>query len=112
MPVMPAAFSYSGPLMMIAVAFQAIGDACGPRSWIVDAPSVCHPADLRMAARIGEPCIEIAGPAAELLLLALTGVALTRAAQLEGLRWGLFRSRRTTVLRRSANRIGKPLRTV
>ncbi|MCM5681385.1 MATE family efflux transporter [Schlegelella sp. S2-27] len=95
MPVMVAMFFAAGPLMMIASYFQAIGDAGRAAILSLSKPYLfAMPLTFAFAFAFGEEGIWMAGPAAEILLLALTAIVLGQAARREELRWGLFKATR------------------
>lgn len=93
MPVMVAMFFIAGPVMMVAGYFQAIGDA--GRAAILSLAKTyvfAIPLTFLLPTLIGEPGIWLAGPIAELLLLAVAIVVLANTARRYGLGWGLFRA--------------------
>ncbi|WP_417681994.1 MATE family efflux transporter [Roseibium sp.] len=91
LPVMTAMYFISGPLVMIAMYFQSIGDAgraavlglAKPYAFVI-------PMIFLLPLAFGEQGIWIATPVAELLLLGLTTVVLIATARRRNLRWGLF----------------------
>lgn len=91
LPVMTAMYFLSGPLVMIAIYFQSIGDAgraavlglAKPYAFVI-------PMIFLLPLAFGEQGIWMATPVAELLLLGLTGVVLVATARRRNLRWGLF----------------------
>ncbi|OKL42746.1 MATE family efflux transporter [Pseudovibrio exalbescens] len=93
MPMIVAMFFAAGPLVMIAAYFQAIGDA-GPAAILgLSKPYLfAMPLTFLLPFPLGEQGIWMAGPVAEVLLLALTGCVLCRTAHQKDLRWGLFKS--------------------
>ncbi|SFS13849.1 MATE family efflux transporter [Yoonia litorea] len=91
LPVLSAGFFVAGPLMMIAMHFQAIGDAARAAVLGLSKPYLfAIPLTFVLSGLIGEPGIWIAGPLAEALLAGLTGLVLSRLARKQSLRWGLF----------------------
>ncbi|TDK52128.1 MATE family efflux transporter [Antarcticimicrobium luteum] len=91
LPVIVALFWLAGPLMLIASHFQAQGDAVRAAMLGLSKPYLfAIPLTLLLALSVGEAGIWFAGPMAELCLLGLTAVVLTRIARRRGLRWGLF----------------------
>jgi len=77
LPVLGGLFTLAGPLMMVAMHFQAIGDA--PRAALLGLAKpylFAIPLTFLLAARIGEAGIWLAAPLAEALLLGLTLVVL------------------------------------
>ncbi len=91
LPVLSAGFFAAGPMMMIAMHFQAIGDAGRAAVLGLSKPYLfAIPLTFVLAGLIGEPGIWIAGPLAEALLAGLTGLVLARLARKQSLRWGLF----------------------
>lgn len=83
LPVISAGFFAAGPLMMIAMHYQAIGDAGR-------AAIFAMPLTYLLAGTMGEPGIWLASPLSEVLLLALTAFVLMQLAKQRSLRWGLF----------------------
>ena len=91
LPVMTAMYFISGPLIMIAIYFQSIGDAgraavlglAKPYAFVI-------PMIFLLPIAFGERGIWMATPVAELLLLGLTTVVLATTARRRSLRWGLF----------------------
>jgi len=95
MPVIVAMFFAAGPLVMIATYFQAIGDAGRAAILGLTKPYLfAIPLTFLLPFAFGEQGIWLAGPVAEMLLLALTAIVLGRTAQREELRWGLFKATR------------------
>jgi putative MATE family efflux protein len=91
LPVLSAGFFAAGPMMMIAMHFQAIGDAGRAAILGLSKPYLfAIPLTFVLADALGEPGIWLAAPAAEVLLLGLTGFVLARVARRRALRWGLF----------------------
>ncbi len=98
LPIMAVTFFLSGPLMIIAMHFQAIGDA--PRAALLGLSKpylFAIPLTFALATLIGEPGIWLAGPVAELLLLVLTVGVLARRAQQGGDRLGIFAARQAVL---------------
>ncbi len=90
LPVMVAMFLATGPLMMVAGYFQAIGDAGRAALLGLSKPYLfAMPLTLILSATIGEAGIWRAGPLAELMLLALTVCVLVRTGRRRSRRWGL-----------------------
>ncbi|MEM6609916.1 MAG: MATE family efflux transporter [Pseudomonadota bacterium] len=93
LPVMSAGFFLSGPLMMLAMHFQAIGDAGRAGLLGLSKPYLfAIPLTFLLAAQIGEIGIWLAAPIAEILLLILTVGVLMRLAKARSLRWGVFQA--------------------
>ena len=91
LPVMVLFFVLSGPLMMISMHFQAIGDARRAGLLGLAKPYLfALPLTFLLAALFGEAGIWAAGPVAELCLLALTAAVLAVTARQGARRWGLF----------------------
>lgn len=91
LPVLSAGFCVAGPLMMISMHFQAIGDAGRAAILGLSKPYLfAIPLTFVLAGTVGETGIWLAAPLAELLLLALTGLVLAQLARTRPLRWGLF----------------------
>lgn len=91
LPVIGGAFFAAGPLMMIALHFQAIGDAARAALLGLSKPYLfAIPLTFGLAAGFGEPGIWFAGPLAEGMLLGLTGLVLMQLARTQALKWGLF----------------------
>ena len=91
LPVMVLFFVLSGPLMMIAMHFQAIGDARRAGLLGLAKPYLfALPLTFLLADLFGEAGIWAAGPVAELCLLALTAAVLAVTARRGARRWGLF----------------------
>ncbi|MCR8550985.1 MATE family efflux transporter [Salipiger sp. P9] len=91
LPAMVALFVLSGPQMMVSAHFQAIGDA--PRAAVLGLAKpylFILPLTFLLPLSFGEPAIWWTGPCAELLLLGLTALVLSRRARRHALRWGLF----------------------
>lgn len=83
----------SGPLMMIATHFQAIGDARRAALLGLSKPFLfAIPLTFLLSARIGEVGIWTAGPVAEGCLLVLTAAILLHRSRGHALKWGLFHS--------------------
>ncbi len=93
LPIMSAGFFLSGPLMMLAMHFQAIGDAGRAGLLGLSKPYLfAIPLTFVLAERVGEVGIWLAAPIAEILLLILTGGVLMRLAKVRSLRWGVFQA--------------------
>lgn len=91
LPIMTLFFALSGPLMMIAMHFQAIGDARRAGLLGLAKPYLfALPLTFVVSFWYGETGVWAAGPMAELCLLALTICVLTRTARQKSLGWGLF----------------------
>ncbi|MCE8510809.1 MATE family efflux transporter [Ruegeria pomeroyi] len=91
LPVISAGFFAAGPLMMIAMHFQAIGDAGRAAILGLSKPYLfAVPLTFALAGALGEPGIWFAAPVAEVLLVGLTGLVLAQVARAQSLRWGLF----------------------
>ncbi|WP_424929818.1 MATE family efflux transporter [Amaricoccus tamworthensis] len=91
LPVMSLAFTLSGPLMMIAMHFQATGDAARAGLLGLSKPYLfALPLTFVFAGVFGEAGIWAAGPVAELCLLCLTCFVLSGLARRTSRRWGLF----------------------
>lgn len=94
LPVISAGFFAAGPLMMVAMHFQAIGDASRAAILGLSKPYLfAMPLTFALAGFVGEPGIWLSAPFAEILLFGLTGLVLANAARAQSLRWGLFRAR-------------------
>ena len=79
------------PLMMIAMHFQAIGDAGRAAVLGLSKPYLfAIPLTFALAAIFGEAGIWVAGPSAEAMLFVLTVIVLYRTARGNRLGWGLF----------------------
>ena len=93
LPVLSAGFFLAGPMMMIAMHFQAIGDAGRAAILGLSNPYFyAIPLTFILAVNVVEVGVWLAAPLAELLLLCLTGLVLMRLAQQRSLRWGLFQA--------------------
>lgn len=80
MPIMAALYIVSGPLMVIAGSFQAIGDAKRAALLSLTKPYLfTTPLVLALTTLFGESGIWFAMPAADALLLALTAITLRQA---------------------------------
>jgi putative MATE family efflux protein len=91
LPVISAGFFAAGPLMMIAMHFQAIGDAGRAAILGLSKPYLfAIPLTFALAGSVGEPGIWLAAPFAEVLLLGLTALVLLHLSRERSLRWGLF----------------------
>ncbi len=93
LPVMVGLYVLSGPAMMIAAYFQAIGDAARAAVLSLAKPYLfAIPLTFVLSSTLGEAGIWYGGPVAEGLLFVLTVAVLTRTAQRQGRRWGLFQT--------------------
>nr|WP_298101955.1 MATE family efflux transporter [uncultured Shinella sp.] len=82
MPIMAAFYTVSGPLMVIAGSFQAIGDAKRAALLSLAKPYLfTMPLVLVLTTFFGESGIWFAMPAADALLLALTAITLRQATR-------------------------------
>ncbi|MDG4650445.1 MATE family efflux transporter [Roseibacterium sp. SDUM158017] len=91
LPMISAGFFAAGPLMMIAMHFQAIGDSGRAAILGLSKPYLfAIPLTFALAGLVGEKGIWLAAPVAEVLLLGLTGLVLAQVARTQSLRWGLF----------------------
>lgn len=91
LPVMASLFILAGPLMMIAVHFQAIGDAGRAAILGLSKPYLFGiPLTFLLACAFGEIGIWIASPMTECLHLGLTILMLRWTARVAPHRWGLF----------------------
>ena len=91
MPVMLALFVISGPLLLVGVHFQAIGDAGRAAILSLTKPYLFYiPLVFVLALALGDTAIWWASPGSDLLLLGLTVIVLMRNARAKSLRWGLF----------------------
>ena len=94
LPILSAGFFLAGPLMMLAMHFQAIGDAGRAALLGLSKPYLfAIPLTFLMAAQIGEVGIWLAAPTAEALLLVVSVAVLKHLARYRALRWGLFQTR-------------------
>lgn len=91
LPIIILPFFISGPLMMIAAHFQAVGDASRAALLGLSKPYLfAIPMTFLLASTIGETGIWTAGPVAEIMLLILTMAVLAHAARIRSLQWGIF----------------------
>lgn len=91
LPVMTALFFATGPLMMLAMHFQAIGDATRAAILGLSKPYLfAIPLTFGLSALFGEAGIWAAGPSAEAMLFILAGIVLFRTARDNKLQWGLL----------------------
>lgn len=91
LPIMTIFFVISGPLMMVAMHFQAIGDATRAGLLGLSKPYLfALPLIFLFAEVFGEVGIWAAGPVADLCLLFLTMIVLAGMARRTSRRWGLF----------------------
>jgi Na+-driven multidrug efflux pump len=96
---MTRVFFLMGPLMMVAAYFQAIGSATKAAILGLSKTYVfAIPLTFCLPVWFGEIGIWYAGPLAELMLLALTGLVLWRSAQGTQLKWGIFHREKAAVL--------------
>ncbi|MEM6694298.1 MAG: MATE family efflux transporter [Pseudomonadota bacterium] len=94
LPILSAGFFLAGPMMMLAMHFQAIGDAGRAALLGLSKPYLfAIPLTFLLAGQIGEVGIWLAAPAAEGLLLTLSIAVLMHLARHHSLRWGLFQTR-------------------
>jgi Na+-driven multidrug efflux pump len=93
--MLPVGFFLAGPMMMIAMHFQATGDALRAAVLGLSKPYLfAIPMTFILANSVGEIGVWLAAPLAELLLFCMTGLVLMRLAQRRSLRWGLFQAHR------------------
>ncbi len=91
LPIISAGFFAAGPLMMIAMHFQAIGDTGRAAILGLSKPYLfAMPLTFALASAVGEPGIWLAAPVAEGLLVGLNALILMQLARKRSLRWGLF----------------------
>ncbi|MGH1367037.1 MAG: MATE family efflux transporter [Maritimibacter sp.] len=92
LPLMTFTFFLTGPLMMIAAYFQAIGAAArAALLGLIKPYGLSIPLTFLLPRFVGEVGIWITGPVAEVLLLGLTLLVLGRAARKDpSLKFGLF----------------------
>ncbi|MEC9311598.1 MAG: MATE family efflux transporter, partial [Pseudomonadota bacterium] len=91
MPVMLALFVLSGPLMMLAAHFQAIGDARRAAVLSLSKPfAFAIPLTFALPLWFGEMAIWWAVPSSEVLLLLLAVWVLWARARRARLSWGVF----------------------
>ncbi len=91
LPKMSVVFFLTGPLMMVAAYFQAIGNAAQAAILGLSKTYLfALPLTFLLPASFGEVGIWYAGPLAETLLLVLTLFVLRNAAQKTPLKWGIF----------------------
>ncbi|QFT55905.1 MATE family efflux transporter [Microbulbifer sp. THAF38] len=91
LPMMTLVYFLAGPLMMVNIFFQAIGDA--KRATILGLAKTyifLLPLILILPLAIGEVGIWYAGPIAELLLLTLTVFILYQRSRAHGQKYGLY----------------------
>jgi putative MATE family efflux protein len=99
LPIMTCVFFLMGPLMMVAAYFQAIGSATKAAILGLSKTYVfAIPLTFCLPVWFGEIGVWYAGPLAELMLLALTGLVLWRSAQGTQLKWGIFHREKAAVL--------------
>jgi putative MATE family efflux protein len=95
MPVIVALFLLSGPLMMLAAHFQAIGDATRAAVLSLSKPFFfAMPLTFALPLWLGEAGVWLAGPSAEALLLCVAVVLLWRQEGYSGLIQGLVSAKR------------------
>ncbi|MFY0679654.1 MAG: MATE family efflux transporter [Thalassovita sp.] len=93
LPILTILFFATGPLMMVATYFQAIGDAGRAAILGLTKPYLfALPLTFILSSLLGESGIWIAGPLSEFLLFVLTAGVLLQVNRSQSLRWGLFRS--------------------
>jgi putative MATE family efflux protein len=93
LPPMTALFVATGPLILVATYFQAIGEAKRAALLNLAKPyAFSLPLTVLLPRLLGEAGIWLAAPLAEGLLLTLTLVVLLRSARRGALRWGLFQA--------------------
>ena len=81
----------NGALTMIAIHFQAIGDAGRTANLGLSKPCLfVMPLTFALAGSAGEPGSWLAALLAEVLLVGLTGLFLAQVSRAQSLRWGLF----------------------
>jgi putative MATE family efflux protein len=98
LPVLSAGFFAAGPMMMVAMHFQAIGDAGRAAILGLSKPYLfAIPLTFLLAGTVGERGIWLAAPGAELLMLGLTSLVLAHAARKRAWRWGLFQETRKAI---------------
>ena len=91
MPVVAALYVVSGPVLVIAAYFQAIGDAARAAILSLSKPYLFTlPLIVLLAATFGERGIWFATPVADILLFGVTMQVLARSARQQGYGWGLF----------------------
>lgn len=84
-------YLFTGPLMMVSMHFQAIGDAGRAAVLGLARPYLFFiPLVFALPLLCGAHTIWWAAPAADLLLLGLSAIVLWRNAGQQSLRWGLF----------------------
>lgn len=93
LPIIVSLFVVAGPLLIIAMHFQAIGDA--PRAALLGLSKpylFAIPLTFGLAGAVGEVGIWWSSPLAEILLLGLAVIVLGREARRTSLKWGLFQN--------------------
>ena len=91
LPVIVATFVLAGPLLMLSMHFQAIGDAGRAALLGLAKPYLfAIPLTFLLAGTVGEIGIWLSGPVADLLLVGMTVLVLGHLARARSLRWGLF----------------------
>lgn len=93
LPYMVVLFFLFGPSMMLASYFQATGDATRSAAMNLSRTYMfALPLTFALPFALGEKGIWIAGPIAEVLMLAMAIYLLVQMRRAHGLRWGLFRA--------------------
>jgi putative MATE family efflux protein len=93
LPYMVMLFFLFGPSMMLASYFQATGDATRSAAMNLSRTYMfALPLTFLLPLAFGETGIWIAGPVAEVLMLAMATFLLVQVHRAHGLRWGLFRA--------------------
>ena len=94
LPYMVVLFFLFGPSMMLASYFQATGDARRSAAMNLSRTYMfALPLTFILPLAFGERGIWIAGPVAEIFMLAIAIYLLVQIRRSHGLRWGLFRAR-------------------
>ncbi|PVB63023.1 MATE family efflux transporter [Labrenzia sp. 011] len=95
LPTMTALYFAAGPLFVVAMYFQAVGDALRAALLSLAKPYLFFlPLVLMLPLLVGEPGIWLASPLGEALLALLTLSVLSVRARRGPARWGLFRAAR------------------
>jgi putative MATE family efflux protein len=90
-PIMSMAFFLTGPILILASYFQAIGSAARAAVLALSKPyCFALPLTLLLPLALGEIGVWIAGPTAEFMVLFLALAVLRERAKREHLSWGLF----------------------
>ncbi len=93
LPYMVVLFFLFGPSMMLASYFQATGDARRSAAMNLSRTyMVALPLTFALPLALGENGIWIAGPVAEVFMLAMAVFLLMQMRRTHGLRWGVFRA--------------------